>query len=74
MICFLLLHTEIEGKYLCVVCVCVWGGGGGEGGWGAKGMLAQPPLKLLPPPPTPLQVSQFLSSEIICLLSFFVTG
>ena len=50
------------------------------GGRGDKAMLAPPHLLLLagglntPHPrnvPTPIQVSQFLSSEIICLLSYF---
>ena len=49
--------------------MCVGGGGGGS-----KGYVGPPFLKLFVgggPVPMPMQVSQFfLSSEIICLLSF----
>ena len=42
------------------------------GGGGSKGYVGPPSLKLFGgvPVPMPMQVSQFLSSEIICLLTF----
>ena len=56
-ICFLLLHTDIEV--------------GGLIGMGWQRVLAPPSLPPHSPPPTPMQVSQFLLSHIICSLSSF---